>query len=89
MGRTDIGVSLPQPGFQPVRSKNLDPFFWNPIDAGLAKPEHLRIPGPDGDPIYDLADWCDFNEHLLLKNVNADRAQKAADRKSRQNRGHK
>ena len=43
--------------------------------------------GLDGDPLHDLADVCDYNERLIIRAVNQERAETAAKRASeRRNR---
>ena len=43
----------------------------------------LRLRGPDGDPIIDLADVMDLNEILIVRSENEWRAHEAAERKAR------
>ena len=87
MVRHPLGVPTPKPGFSVAKSLNLDSFFWAPIQAGFCAPADLKIPLPSGDPKYDLADFCDFNEVLILQAVNEDKARKSAEQKSKSKKG--
>ena len=82
LGRTPIGVPLPKPDYSVVTTRNIDPFFANPIEAGLCTLVDLKTRGADGDPILDLADVCVLNDILVTKAVNSERAQKRSEQKA-------
>ena len=72
-------------GFQ--RTRNLDPFFSVPIDAGLLNLADLHRRNPDGEPVVTLEMVAELNEILIVRHNNElrarDRAQYEANKKRR------
>ena len=78
MGRSTGG------GFQ--RTRNLDPFFSVPIDAGLLSLADLHRRGPDGEPVVTLDMVADLNEILVVRHNNEVRARNRAQYEAQKNR---
>ena len=72
-------------GFQ--RTRNINPFFSVPIDAGLLSLADLHRRNPDGEPVVTLEMVAELNEILVVRHNNEvrarDRAQYEANKKRR------
>ena len=72
-----------RPGYTPVRTRNIDPFFAHPVEAGRIYQPDLYRRREDGEPVVSLKDVCDANEILMVAAENQRRAERDAETKAR------